>query len=98
MDLQRLPVKYRNDIKKAVKLLKNEGCKAVYLFGSLANGNYRDNSDIDLGIRGLPPNRFIHAYGELDSNIRTPTDLVDFDYDSDFYSMLDSIHEVVQIG
>jgi len=37
-----VPLGYREDIEKAVKILENVGCKEVYLFGSLAEGNARE--------------------------------------------------------
>jgi len=93
-----IPQKYKNDIAKATSLLKGEGCEAVYLFGSLVTGNIRDNSDIDIGIRGLPGEKFLALYGKLYFDFDTKIDLVDFDSNEDFYSMLNSIGEVVQIG
>jgi predicted nucleotidyltransferase len=33
-----IPQKYRQDIDNAASLLKNEGCEAVFLFGSLVMG------------------------------------------------------------
>jgi predicted nucleotidyltransferase len=98
MDYDKIPVKYREDIKKASILLKNEGCKAVFLFGSLVTGKINDKSDIDIGIKGLPKGKFFKVYSRLYFDMENRIDLVDFDKNSDFYSMLDSIGEVVQIG
>jgi len=93
-----IPQKYRQDIKDATNLLKNEGCEAVFLFGSLVTGKIRDDSDIDIGIKGLPKGKFFKVYSRLYFDIENKIDLVDFDMNSDFYSMLNSIGEVVQIG
>jgi predicted nucleotidyltransferase len=49
-----IPAKYQNDIEIATNLLKNEGCQSIFLFGSLVTGKARDDSDIDIGIKGLP--------------------------------------------
>jgi predicted nucleotidyltransferase len=49
-----IPQKYRKDIETAVWVLKKEGCKSLYLFGSPVTGKNHDNSDIDIGIKGLP--------------------------------------------
>jgi predicted nucleotidyltransferase len=43
MDFDTIPGKYQDDIKKAAILLKNEGCKAVYLFGSMVTGKIHTN-------------------------------------------------------
>jgi len=93
-----IPQKYRQDIENATNLLKNEGCEAVFLFGSLVTGKIRDDSDIDIGIKGLPKGKFFKVYSRLYFDIENKIDLVDFDMNSDFYSMLNSIGEVVQIG
>ena len=93
-----IPQKYRQDIENATTLLKNEGCEAVFLFGSLVTGKIHDDSDIDIGIKGLPKGKFFEVYSRLYFDIENKIDLVDFDLNSDFYSMLNSIGEVVQIG
>ena len=93
-----IPQKYRNDIEKAANLLKKEGCQAVYLFGSLVTGKIHDNSDIDIGIKGLPKGKFFEVCSRLYFDFDTQIDLVDFDTNDEFYSMLNKIGEVVQIG
>ncbi|MDR0561617.1 MAG: nucleotidyltransferase domain-containing protein [Spirochaetaceae bacterium] len=93
-----IPSKYRQDIEIATNLLKNEGCQSVFLFGSLVTGKAHDNSDIDIGIKGLPKGKFFEVYSRLYFDIENSIDLVDFDANSDFYSMLHTIGEVVQIG
>ena len=93
-----IPVKYQKDLEKAANLLKNEGCEAVYLFGSLVTGKIRDNSDIDIGVKGLPKGKFLEVYSRLYFDFENKIDLVDFDTNSDFYSMLNSIGEVIEIG
>ena len=98
MEIDRIPVKYREDIKKATNLLKNEGCRNVFLFGSLVKGKIHENSDIDIGISGLPPQKYLKVYAQLDKEISSKVDLVDFDANADFYSLLNSIGEVVTIG
>jgi len=93
-----LPQKYHQDIENVVNLLKNEGCEAVFLFGSLVTGKIRDDSDIDIGVKGLPKGKFLNLFGRLYFDYENKIDLVDFDSNSDFYSMLKRIDEVVQIG
>ena len=93
-----IPAKYRKDIEIATDLLKNEGCQSVYLFGSLVTGKNHDESDIDIGIKGLPKGKFFEVYSRLYFDIENKIDLVDFDLNSDFYSMLNRIGEVIQIG
>jgi predicted nucleotidyltransferase len=93
-----IPPKYRKDIALAADVLKNAGCQSVYLFGSLVSGKNHDASDIDIGIKGLPKGKFFEVYARLYFDMENKIDLVDFDLNSDFYSMLNSIGELVQIG
>jgi len=98
MNLSELPEKYRDDLKKAITLLKKEGCKSVFLFGSMVTGKIHQNSDIDIGITGLPPKKFFRVYASLDKELTSRIDLVDFDLRNDFYNLLDSLGEVVELG
>ena len=98
MYIDNIPENYQDDIKKATNLLKNEGCKAVFLFGSMVTGNIHKNSDIDIGITGLPPGKFFRVYASLDRELINRVDLVDFDLNSDFFGLLDSLGEVIKIG
>ena len=93
-----IPLKYRQDIDSIAKLLKDEGCEAIYLFGSLVTGNIHDNSDIDIGIKGVPEGKFFDVYSKVYCNYDNKIDLVNFDANNDFYSMLNKIGEIVQIG
>jgi len=93
-----IPIKYRKDIEIATNLLKKEGCEAIFLFGSLVTGKTREDSDIDIGVKGLPKGKFLNLYSHLHFDFENKIDLVDFDTNSDFYLMLNSIEEVIQIG
>jgi len=93
-----IPQKYRKDIETATNLLKNEGCQSVYLFGSLVTGKNHQNSDIDIGIKGLPPESFFRVYAKLDNNLLNVVDLIDFDENYKLYNLLDSLGEVVELG
>lgn len=98
MNINSIPKNYQDDIKKAASLLKNEGCKTVFLFGSMVTGKIHQNSDIDIGISGLPPEKFFKVYASLDRELVSKVDLIDFDINNDFYSLLDSLGEVIEIG
>ena len=93
-----IPKKYRKEIETATNLLKNEGCESIYLFGSLVTGNDNENSDIDLGVKGLPKGKFFEVYSRLYFDFDSRIDLIDFDTNSDFFLMLNKIGELVQIG
>ena len=98
MELNSIPEKYLNDIKKATNLLKKEGCEAIFLFGSMVTGKIHQNSDIDIGIMGLPPKQFFRVYAYLDKELSVNVDLVDFDLCKDLYVLLDSLGEIVELG
>jgi len=98
MELYRIPENYQDDIKKAANLLKKEGCKSVFLFGSMVTGKIHKNSDIDIGIMGLPPKKFFRVSAYLDKESTNKIDLVDFDLYKDFYCLLNSLGEVVELG
>ena len=93
-----IPQKYQKDIETAIKFLKNEGCQSIYLFGSLVTGKNNNDSDIDIGVKGLPKGKFLDVFSRIYFDIESEIDLVDFDSNSDFYSMLNKIGEIVQIG
>ena len=56
-----LPDELKREISVAAEILLSDGCKEVYLFGSLANGDYTPESDIDLATVGLPKERFFSS-------------------------------------
>jgi predicted nucleotidyltransferase len=93
-----IPLEYQKDIEIATNLLKNEGCQTIYLFGSMVTGKIHQNSDIDIGIKGLPPEKFFRVYAKLDNNLSNEVDLIDFDDNSKFYNLLESLGEVIEIG
>lgn len=83
---------------KATNILKNAGCTEIYLFGSQATGNANDNSDVDLGVKGLPPKLFFRMHSDLEEALKMPVDLVDFDYQKDFFDLLQRVGELKKIG
>jgi predicted nucleotidyltransferase len=93
-----IPPKYQKDIEIAINLLKNEGCQSIYLFGSLVTGKSHDESDIDIGIKGLPKGKFFETCAKVYFAINNDIDIVDFDNNADFYNLLNRQGEVVEIG
>ena len=93
-----IPLKYQKDIEIATNLLKNGGCQSVYLFGSLVTSKNHDSSDIDIGIKGLPKGKFFETCSKVYFAIDNEIDIVDFDNNDDFYSLLKRLGEVVEIG
>ncbi|MCL6448315.1 MAG: nucleotidyltransferase domain-containing protein [Armatimonadetes bacterium] len=53
------------------------GAKKIYLFGSLATGEFDQDSDIDLAVAGLPEEHHLKAYGLAEGVAQPfPVDLV----------------------
>lgn len=83
---------------KISRILKDEGCKEIFLFGSHVTGRANENSDIDIGIKGLQPSKFFSVFARLDSELEEKIDFVDFDEQISFFNFLNSIGEVKKIG
>lgn len=75
-------------IQRAAKILKAEGAREVYLFGSEAVGTAGKGSDVDLAVAGLPPASFYHVVGLLSGVLRRPLDLADLDEPTPFTEYL----------
>ena len=73
--LDKIPEIFKMDLERAIQILKSEGCKEVFLFGSLAEGTQTANSDIDLAVQGCPPDKFFHLLGKLLIELVHPVDL-----------------------
>ena len=89
---------YIADLERAVQILREEGCQEIYLFGSVAMGTARPDSDLDIGIRNYPRERFFRIYGRLLSELEHDADLVDFGHQSALFSVLSEIGEVRRIA
>ena len=75
-------------LKRAAAALKAAGAREVYLFGSAAAGTMGNDSDIDLAVTGLPPEKFFQAMAEAADILQRPLDLVDLDEHNFFTEFL----------
>lgn len=89
---------YRDQVKKAAALLKEAGCKEVYLFGSIAENKMRENSDIDLAVRGCPPGRYFELLGKLMLELDCPVDLIDLDREDSFTRHLQTEGNLIHVS
>ncbi len=87
-NLKELPVEYQEDIKKAVKILKENGATEIYIFGSIVNGNFNKNSDIDIAIRGIKQENFYKIASMLMFEIEKEIDLVDLDDENNRFAQM----------
>ncbi len=77
--LARLPLSFQEDIGQAITLLLSEVCTEIYLFGSLVNGGYTEESDIDIAVKGLQKGRFYEVGGKLMLRLKHNFDLIKLD-------------------
>jgi len=60
----------------ATLLVERYRAGRVVLFGSLAEGTYSEQSDVDLAVDGMPPAHYFDALAELMALFGGPVDLV----------------------
>lgn len=93
-----VPEIFQEDISRAVRILKEEGCSEIFLFGSRATGKVGGASDIDLAVRGCPEGRFFELLGRLLLELGHPVDLVNLDSQDPFAQYLQKEGVLVPIG
>jgi predicted nucleotidyltransferase len=75
-------------IERGAAILREEGATEVYLFGSAANGSWKDASDIDFAVRGLPDAHYFRAVGRLLESLHRSVDVLDLDGDTPLSHLL----------
>lgn len=63
-----------------VSILVAAGVTEAWIFGSVAHGTPRPESDVDMAVAGCPPDRFYRLAAELERALALPLDLVDLDH------------------
>lgn len=97
--LNNLPYSYQDDIKKATKILKENGAKEVFVFGSIANGKFNENSDIDIAVKGLNEKDFYKVASILMFELENEFDLIDLDdKENRFSQMLLKVGGLLKVG
>jgi predicted nucleotidyltransferase len=64
LDQATFPPKMLTELTRASLILSGYGAQQVILYGSLARGTYRVDSDIDLCVKGLPTRNFFPAVAD----------------------------------
>ncbi|MCH9021880.1 MAG: nucleotidyltransferase domain-containing protein [Planctomycetes bacterium] len=85
-------------ISEAAETLKTAGAQEVYLFGSTADGNVHESSDVDMAVTGLPPEKFFKAMSIARRILRKPLDLVDLDESNPFTCTLKEEGPLQRVG
>ena len=97
--IQALPALYQEDIKKAIQILKENGAKEVYVFGSIVNGKFNENSDIDIAVKGLNEKDFYKVASILMFELENEIDLIDLDDKANSFSqMLLKVGGLLKVG
>ncbi|MBQ9657860.1 MAG: nucleotidyltransferase domain-containing protein [Clostridia bacterium] len=97
--LSKLPYSFKDDIQKAIKILKENGAEEVFIFGSIANGKFNENSDIDIAIKGLEKKDFYRVASILMFELENQFDLIDLDdKENRFSQMLLSVGGLLKVG
>ena len=98
-NLNNLPYSYQEDIKKATNILKENGATEVFIFGSIANGKFDENSDIDIAVKGLNEKDFYRVASILMFELNNQFDLIDLDdKENRFSQMLLKIGGLLKVG
>jgi predicted nucleotidyltransferase len=82
----------------AASLLRSMGASQVFVFGSLAAGELRPDSDIDVAVSGLPARVYFSAVSKLSDLFERPVDLLDLDDDTPLVRHLLSSGELTRVG
>lgn len=85
-------------IEKAVKTLKGAGAEEVHVYGSAAHGTMGEDSDLDLAVVGLPPERLCGAIAGTMSATGVEVHLVDLAEDTPFVRTLKEGGELRRVG
>lgn len=93
-----LPVAFQRDVSRAIGILKESGCTAIFLYGSLGEGKIREKSDIDIAIQGCPKGKFYSLLGKLLLALDHSVDLVNLDSPDPFARYLENEGRLLQVG
>ena len=73
---------FPDDIVQAIKavesILLRHGARKIILYGSLARGDYRADSDIDICCEGIPPEHYFRALAECLMATQRRVSVLDF--------------------
>ena len=94
----RIPEDFRRDIRRATEILKEHGCTEVFVFGSLANGQTHERTDIDLAVRGCPKGKYFRILGRLVLELDNRVDLVLLDRGDPFGRFLQDEGELLRVA
>jgi predicted nucleotidyltransferase len=93
-----IPSPFKEDLDAAIRILENFGATEIYIYGSLADGSYHENSDIDIAVKGLKPELYLKACVDLSFNVKRKIDLLNMDTRARFAGVLEELKELVRVA
>jgi predicted nucleotidyltransferase len=93
-----LPKEFQKDVNSAIEILKNAGCNEIFIFGSLITDTYREDSDIDIAIRGCLPENYFALLGQLLTTLSRPVDLINLDREDAFSKYLEREGDLYRVS
>jgi predicted nucleotidyltransferase len=77
--VEELVAKVNAALPEVRRILLEHGVEECYLFGSLATGHPRPESDVDLALGGCPPDQLFRVSARLERAFALPLDVVDLE-------------------
>ena len=74
-----LPKSMQVDLNHVLSVLKKYNAAKIILYGSVARGDYKDSSDLDICVEGLDSQYFFKALGECIMECKHSVSVTDFD-------------------
>ena len=88
----------KRDLEEARRIFALHGIAPVYLFGSMAKGDYDEHSDWDFACHGIAAEDYLELFGELYDRLRRRVDLVDLDRSDRFAKHLEASGDFLRIA
>lgn len=86
-------------VEQAAAILREYGATEVYAYGSVVTGRWDPEwSDIDLAVRGVPPERFYAAGGAVMRAVPREVDVLDLDIPCRLSVFLEEEGDLVRVG
>lgn len=79
-------------------MLRDMGATQVFIFGSIARGNVRPDSDVDIAVTGLSPKLYFSAASKVSDIFHRPVDLLDLDDETPIVRYLLTSGDLVRVG
>ncbi len=74
-----LPVDIAEDLKMFESILREHGATKIILYGSMARGDFHNDSDIDLCFEGIPDYDYFRVLSECLMRAKRRINLIDFE-------------------